>query len=108
MVAITPLAISFLMISMGLFSIFCARSRMTTLVGSCMLVLIDHLQVLVMRSATRRSLFAALAGICERWTNRSHLSFARFGVCERLGMCLQPLTIRRGQFHLQGASEAAA
>src|SRR3990172_4111644 len=46
MVAITPFVISFLIRSIGLFSIFCARSRMTMLAGSSSLLpllLISHL-----------------------------------------------------------------
>src|SRR5215208_4624469 len=37
MVAMTPLDINFLMRSMGLFSIFCARSRITMLAGNSIL-----------------------------------------------------------------------
>src|SRR5512135_1232526 len=107
MVAMTPFAISFLMTSMGLFSIFCARSRMIIVLGSSMLVLIDHLRITDLRNRCPPGHGNAWRWSVSERVMRSHGLLAGLRFRERIHKGHQTFTIGSGEVHLEGMREAA-
>src|SRR5512141_806019 len=107
MVAITPFAISFLITSIGLFSIFWARSRITMLLGSSMLVLINHLRI-----SNRTSGIHPVTDLPWRWSVSEQLFvhmdlLSGLRLHERVHKSFQTLAVGCGEVDFQGARQAA-
>src|SRR5690349_20257129 len=79
MVAMTPFVINFLMRSIGLFSIFWARSRITMLEGNSIFVLIGHLLARLQGFHSTCVFATKPVRACERVAIRSYRLLA--GLC---------------------------